>query len=238
MSFRHAVELLRNDFYVLDERYGAGAGMRRSVPLAASAVDVPIKKTTVAKLAAPVSRDADDVQLLREVVEYYHETLVQSPEAIAYLDARGLNDPALINHFKPGYANRTLGLRLPRRNRKTGAELRERLQSIGVCRESGHEHLNGSLVIPLFNHAGDVVQLYGRKLLSNLRAGTPQHLYLPGDHAGVFNLDYLNSHPSEEIILCEALIDALTFWRWGFKQVTSSFGVMVLPMRFCKRWLG
>ncbi|MBK8186897.1 MAG: toprim domain-containing protein [Cellvibrio sp.] len=25
--------------------------------------------------------------------------------------------------------------------------------------------------------------------------------------------------------MCEALIDALTFWRWGFKNVTSSFGV-------------
>ncbi len=96
------------------------------------------------------------------------------------------------------------------------------------------------MVIPLVNKSGEVVQLYGRKILNNLREGTAYHLYLPGDHAGVFNYEYLKScsvahgilppatleHPcSSEIILCEALIDALTFWRWGFKNVTSSFGV-------------
>ena len=29
---------------------------------------------------------------------------------------------------------------------------------------------------------------------------------------------------SEEIILCEALIDAMTFWVHGFRNVTSSYG--------------
>ena len=208
VSFRHAVELLKNDIGAVTSSLAA---------------ESPIKKTTVPKLAAPVSSDVDDVKLLREVVDYYHETLLQSPEAIAYLESRGLNDPELINHFKLGHANRTLGLRLPHKNRKAGAELREKLQHVGVYRESGHEHLNGSLVIPLLNKSGDVVQLYGRKLLNNLREGTAYHLYLPGDHAGVFN--YADLVGCEEIILCEALIDALTFWRWGFKNVTSSYGV-------------
>ncbi len=157
------------------------------------------------------------------MVNYYHETLLQAPEALAYLDSRGLNDPELINHFKLGYANRTLGLRLPQKNRKAGAEVRSRLQALGVYRKSGHEHLNGSLVVPLLSQAGDVVQLYGRKILDNLREGTAYHLYLAGDHAGVFNCAGLVG--SEEIILCEALLDALTFWRWGFRNVTSSYGV-------------
>ena len=209
VSFRHAVELLKNDI---------GA-----VTSSLAAKTESIKKTTVPKLAAPVSVDADDQTLLCEVVDYYHETLLQSPEAIAYLDSRGLNDQELIKHFKLGYANRTLGLRLPFKNRKAGAELREKLQRLGVYRESGHEHLNGSLVVPLFNQSGDGVQLYGRKILNNLREGTAYHLYLAGDHAGVFNYEGLVGQ--EEIILCEALIDALTFWRWGFKNVTSSYGV-------------
>jgi len=207
VSFRHAVELLKND--IADSSLVASSE--------------PIKKTTVPKLAAPVSVDADDQTLLREVVDYYHETLMDSLEGIAYLEARGLADGALMKHFKLGYANRTLGLRLPQKNRKTGAELREKLQRIGVYRESGHEHLNGSLVVPLFNAAGDVVQLYGRKIRDDLREGTAYHLYLAGDHAGVFNLEGLRG--CEEIILCEALLDALTFWRWGFKNVTSSYGV-------------
>jgi DNA primase len=209
VSFRHAVELLKNDIAAASSSLAANS-------------ELPIKKATVPKLAAPVSVSADDKTLLRDVVNYYHETLVQAPEALAYLDSRGLNDPELIAHFKLGYANRTLGLRLPQKNRKAGAELRSRLQSLGVYRESGHEHLNGSLVVPLLNQAGDVVQLYGRKILDNLREGTAYHLYLAGDHAGVFNHAGLVEH--EEVILCEALLDALTFWRWGFKNVTSSYG--------------
>jgi DNA primase catalytic core len=211
VSFRHAVELLKHDV--------------PAVTSSLAAVPEPIKKTTVPKLAAPVSVDADDQTLLREVVDYYHETLMDSVEGIAYLEARGLADGALIKHFKLGYANRTLGLRLPQKNRKTGAELREKLQRLGVYRESGHEHLNGSLVVPLFNAAGDVVQLYGRKIRDDLREGTAYHLYLAGDHAGVFNLEYLQATKPGDIILCEALIDALTFWRWGFRNVTSSYGV-------------
>lgn len=212
VSFRHAVELLKNDIGAVSSSLAANT-------------ETPIKKTTVPKLPVPVSTDANDHELLRDVVNYYHETLLQSPEANAYLESRGLNDPELINHFQLGYANRTLGLRLPHKNRKAGAELREKLQRIGVYRESGHEHLNGSLVIPLLDKSQNVVQLYGRKILNNLREGTAYHLYLPGDHAGVFNIEYLQNNPAYELILCEALIDALTFWRWGFKNVTSSYGV-------------
>ena len=33
------------------------------------------------------------------------------------------------------------------------------------------------------------------------------------------------SRRSQEVILCEALIDALTFWGAGFRNVTASYGV-------------
>ena len=90
-------------------------------------------------------------------------------------------------------------------------------------RESGHEHFNGSIVIPIFDEQGHVSEMYGRKITTGLRPGTPLHLYLPGPHRGVFNVEALSS--SKEIILCEALIDALTFWCAGFRNVTSSYGV-------------
>src|SRR2546422_5689936 len=41
-------------------------------------------------------------------------------------------------------------------------------------------------------------------------------------HEGVWNLEALQH--SEEIILCEALIDALTFWCAGYRNVTASYG--------------
>jgi DNA primase len=82
------------------------------------------------------------------VVGFYAQTLKESPEALGVLARRGLDESGLIEEFRLGYANRTLGYRLPAKNRKPGAELRGKLQALGVFRATGHEHLSGSLVIP------------------------------------------------------------------------------------------
>jgi DNA primase catalytic core len=203
VSFRHAVELLREGI----------------TPLAAT----PIKQGTVRKLPPPVAPDADDQALLNQAVGYYHETLKAAPEALAYLKARGLDHPEAVERFKLGFANRTLGLRLPNSQRVAGALMRERLQRIGILRESGHEHFNGSLTIPVLDEAGNVTEVYGRKIRDDLRPGTSKHLYLPGPHRGVWNVEALAVH--REIILTEALIDALTFWCAGYHNVTASYGV-------------
>lgn len=54
----------------------------------------PVKKNTTTKpaspLAASAAASADRQALLRQVIDYYHETLKQSPEALAYLEKRGL----------------------------------------------------------------------------------------------------------------------------------------------------
>ena len=204
ISFRHAVELLRADH------------------LSATPIQ-PVKHGTVRKLPPPVAREADDRLLLKQVVDYYNETLKQSPEAMKYLQSRGLTSSEMIDRFRLGFANRTLGYRLPAKNRAAGAEMRGRLQRLGVLRESGHEHFNGSVVIPVFNRSGEAVEMYGRKVTPNLREGTPNHLYLPGAHAGVWNEEAVAV--SKEMILCESLIDALSFWSAGFRNVTASYGV-------------
>ncbi len=158
-----------------------------------------------------------------QIVDYYSRTLKQSPEALKYLASRGLQSSEIIDRFKLGFANRTLGYGLEGKNRVAGAELRGRLQKLGILRESGHEHFNGSVVVPVFNASGEVVEMYGRKITAKLREGTPLHLYLPGEHRGVWNEEALIA--SKEIILCEALIDALTFWVAGHRNVTASYGV-------------
>jgi DNA primase len=204
VSFRHAVELLRTDPALV-------------------ASSRPVKESTVRKLPAPVALDADDQALLNQVIDYYHRTLKQNPEALAYLAKRGLHHSEIVERFQLGYANRTLGLRLPMKNRREGAQLRGQLQRLGLMRESGHEHFAGSLIVPVCDEAGQVVEVYGRKINDNLRGGTAYHLYLPGPHQGVWNLEAVKV--SEEIILCEALIDALTFWCAGYRNVTASYGV-------------
>lgn len=205
VSFRHAVELLRSD-----------------MPLAGGAGRV-VKASTVRRLPAPVAMEGDELDALEQVAAYYHQRLKESPEALAYLKKRGLHSAEAIEHFRLGFADRTLGLRLPEKNRRAGAQLRERLQRLGVMRESGHEHLAGSLVVPLCNAEGRVVGMYGRKVTANLRPGTPLHLYLPGPHRGVWNAQGITG--CKQVVLCEALLDALTFWCAGVRNVTASYGV-------------
>jgi DNA primase catalytic core len=202
VSFRHAVELLRSDM---------------------GSTGNTAKVASIRALPAPVSADADDVHLLKQVADYYHQTLKESPEALEYLKARGLTHPDVVTRFGLGFSNRTLGLRLPMKNRDAGAAIRGRLQRLGILRESGHEHFNGSLVIPICDNEDNVAEMYGRKITRNLGPGIPLHLYLPGPHKGVFNSAWLTGR--KQVILCEALIDALTFWCAGFQNVTASYGV-------------
>jgi DNA primase len=215
VSFRHAVELLRGESPSL-------AAPLPSEPRGRQQGPVP-KKSTAAKLPTLTERSVDDEALLRQVVGFYHATLKESPEALEYLAKRGLQHPELIERFQLGYANRTLAYRLPAKTREAGAELRTRMQGLGILRATGHEHLTGSLVVPVIAEDGRVTEMYGRKITRNLRPGTPDHLYLPGPHRGVWNLEAVAA--SKEVILCESLIDAMTFWCAGLRNVTTSYGV-------------
>jgi len=205
ISFRHAVELLRD---------GHASRIITSGKVA--------NHSTISRLPAPVELTADDQTLLHQVVEYYHSRLKESPAALAYLEKRGIKSEEALLKFKLGFSDRTLGLRLPQKNRREGAEIRERLTQIGIYRQSGHEHFNGSIIIPVMDENGIITEIYGRKINDNLREGTPYHLYLPGPHRGIFNPEALCS---EDIILCESLIDALTFWVNGLRNVTTSYGI-------------
>lgn len=202
VSFRHAFELLAE-----------GAAFT-------AAPEQLTHKATVPKLAAPVAFDADDAALLKQVTDYYQERLWKNPQALDYLKRRGLDDEALLKRLRIGFADRSLGLTLPHKNRKDGADIRARLTRLGIYRESGHEHLNGCIIVPVSNAAGEVTELYGRRLDDGGKSGI-KHLYLPGPHVGIFHREALQH---EEVILCEALIDALTFLAAGFDNVTSIYG--------------
>ena len=64
VSFRHAVELLRND------------------PALAASSARPLKISRVRRLPSPVALDAEDQQLLNQVIGYYHDTLKQWPQRL------------------------------------------------------------------------------------------------------------------------------------------------------------
>jgi len=205
VSWRHAVELLRAD-----------------LPQLSTDQAPVVKKSTTEKLPRIAEPDVEDQALLGRVVGYYHQTLLDTPRAQEYLRSRGLEDPEMLAHFRLGFADRSLCYRIPASNRQAGAQLRGRLRKLGVLRKSGHEHFRGSIVVPLFDAEGRVVQMYGRKVTRGLRSGTPNHLYLQGPQRGVFNRAAFLA--SKELILCEAILDALTFWCAGHRNVTTTYG--------------
>ena len=206
VSFRHAYELLKN-----------GAAFTGAPSCQ------PVKKATVPKLPAPVTPDGDDQAALRQVLDYYHERLKENPDALAYLKKRGLTAEA-VAAFKIGFVDRTLGLRLPNNQRKEGAALRERLTRLGLLRDSGHEHLRGRIVFPVIAETGEIGTVYGRSI--DEKGKHDRHLFLPGPQRGVWNPAALKS---PEVILTEGIIDALTFWGAGFKNVTPSYSAKALP---------
>ena len=159
---------------------------------------------------------------MRQVIDYYQSRLKQTPAALEYLQKRGINSSEALERFQIGLSDRSLGLRLPRNNVKDGREIRGRLQELGVYRSSGHEHFNGCIVFPVITVKGLITEIYGRRLARSRDQSSP-HLYLPGPHKGVWNEAALSA--GEEVILCESIIDALTFWCAGFRNVTTSYGI-------------
>lgn len=214
VSLPHAVQLLKNGAQLEGERVGVARSVQRHLP----------------SLAADT---ADDQALLVRVTDYYHAALKQSPEALAYLQGRGLTNGELVDRFKLGYADRTLTYRLPPGQNVAGKEIRARLQTLGVYRSSGHEHLNGCIVVPVIGieesampeQCGQVMQLYGRRIAPNNKVAGDQarHMYLPRPLRGVWNEAALVA--DQEIILCESLIDAMTFWCAGHRNVIAAYGV-------------
>lgn len=192
---------------------------------------------TVAACERSVLTDIDDdgQALLHQVVKHYHNQLLSSVEAKEWLVKRGLTDPELLTHFKLGYAGlHGIAPVMPSKSSKAGKQMRERLEGLGVVRSSTHQdHFRGCFMVPVMGFSesacvaqrGKVLQLYGRRTQPDYKIikGNPKHLYLPSPLVGVWNESCLVG--SDTVILCEALIDAMTIWCAGYRNVISSYGV-------------
>jgi len=205
MSFRRAAEKLA-------ARLG----------IAPEAAKITTRQGTAHEILAAPDDSLTDAQLMGIVTDFYHQTFLNQPQAMQYLQKRKCFHPEAVKRFRIGYANRTLGYRVPTTT-AAGRTLKERLQKLGILRkETGHEHLNGSVAFPICDRQGVPVQVYGRKITDGLRKGTPLHLYLEAPKRGLWNPESVM--PGGELILCEAVLDALTFWCAGFRNVTCTFG--------------
>jgi DNA primase len=150
--------------------------------------------------------------VLARVVEHYHKSFCERSDAQEYLDQRGLTDADLLRAHKVGYADGSLLKLLPKQG-----ELRDQLVRLGVITAEGRELLGGCVVVPIPDPvSGQWVNLYGRGVR------TPRHCYLPGPLRGVLN--FQAARTSEEVILTESVLDALSFHQAGIAAAIPLYG--------------
>jgi len=154
-----------------------------------------------------------------QVVAHYRTALLNDADTLARLHKLGITGEA-VDHFELGLADRSLVLRLPSHRLRAGVDARSRLQRMGILRDNGHEHLRGSVVVPIRDREGRIVQLYGRKLGRGLRPGTELDLYLPGERRGCWNLPHLDL--AHEVVIYREPLQALKAWSAGERNVTTS----------------
>jgi DNA primase len=157
--------------------------------------------------------EATRAKLLARVAGFYGKTLHRDRAGLDYLKTRRLDDPAMLELFGVGYCNGTMKNALPQ-----SGELVEQLKAIGVLNEKGNESFYGRIVVPICDVSGKVVSLYGRRLDDD----QPRHLYLRGEHRGVFN--GLTAKTQQTLIVTEAILDAMSLWATGFRNVISLYG--------------
>jgi DNA primase catalytic core len=162
--------------------------------------------TTPRELPAGYTRHS----LLQLALAHYQKRFQECPEAQAYLQNRGLGDPALWQTFGLGYCDGSILPTLPR-----NGDVRHGLTTLGVLNEYSREHFKGCIVVPLFHPDDGLVALYGRRIDPEARN---RHLYLPGPKRGVLNWEALQTAPA--VVLTEGILDTLSLWAAGVSNAT------------------
>ena len=196
-------------------RLGSTASVELPSPVRPLAAVRPLS----AHRRAPSGRGPTD--LLSRVAGIYHQAFLLSEKARDYAAARGLTKPDLLSALPIGYADGSLLDTAPE-----GSETWEALRALGVVTATGRELLSGCLVIPLRDLSGTVVSLYGRRVEAPVETGggpdRPRHFYLPGPRRGLVNASCLAT--TDELILTESVIDALSFLEAGLPNAVPLYG--------------
>lgn len=157
-------------------------------------------------------------ELLQQAVSFYQESFLNDRRGVEYLDGRGIRGNDLYRDFKIGIVNGGLKKTL---SADDNHELVRGLKEIGLLNTGGQEHFLNCVIFPIFDENDNVSGIYGRKISSLNQLS--DHLYLPGPRTGVWNWQALKL--SKEIILTESIIDALSCYVLGFRNVIPLYGV-------------
>jgi DNA primase len=198
ISFNEAVERLRN-YFPNGELPGSGKKPSEAV-----------KEEKKSKSQSVKAR-----KLLARVVNYYQHTFTEDKKGLDYLKARGIIDHQSLKDFGIGFVNGSLRDILP-----DDKEVIKTLKNLGILNKKGNEVFYNSVVFPLYDREGGVTGLYGRNINEENQV---KHLYLAGARNGLINRQALKR--SSSIILTESIIDGLTLYDQGFKNVVPAYGV-------------
>jgi DNA primase len=177
-------------------------------------------RQSLACLNPKTTPEAGSIDVFERTVAFYQQQLDHYPEAMLYLNKRGLHDPALIKELEIGYA--------------PGGILRRHLTAQGysfdLLRQSGLLNVNGSdalyqrVVFPL-REGEQIVNLYGRSI-----GAAFAHRFLPGTKSGLYAWEKVRHY--SEVILVEGLFDYAVLRQAGFHNVTCSLGTHLNAEQF------
>jgi len=194
---------------------GQGGDLIRFVELS-QRLSFPQSLTYLQQQSAP----AHAAEALERAAAFYQQQLPRHPEALRYLERRGVHDPALIEELRIGYA--------------PGGNLRRHLTDQGYCLESLQRHglvnpwgcdaFHRRVVFPCCQDR-QVVNLYGR----SIGAAFP-HRFLPGPRGGLVAWESVRQFST--VILVEGVFDLAVLWQAGFCNATWTFGTHLTPFQF------
>jgi DNA primase len=156
----------------------------------------------------PVLSRAATEPLLESVYDFYQQQLARHQTARAYLAARGIHDPAVIERMRVGYAP---GACLRGHLMRLGYE-RPTLRQCGLIDAQGRDAFFRCLTFPL----AEAGNLYGRWLADG------RHRFLPGSKGGLYGWSRVAS--GARVILVEGLFDVAALWQAGFAETVAALG--------------
>ncbi|EAR11065.1 toprim domain-containing protein [Reinekea blandensis] len=204
-------------------------------------MDLYVEKQGAISIARNLSHDVDDSvfvvpdsissqerRLTDQVLQHYQKTLKTHVRARRFMCHRGLDDQKLVDQFRIGYADRTLGLSLQKLSKEDEASSRGALQRVGLLKPSGHEFFRGALVVPFINGEGIVTGAYGRRITKKLKTHSVYFVHWRTPETRFFNEAAIQKQ--SEVFLCKNPLDALSLWSLGLTNTIALMGVFSFSM--------
>jgi DNA primase len=169
-------------------------------------------RQSLAYLQQHEAASADPAAVLEQAAAFYQQQLHRYPEALSYLEQRGLHDLSTFQELRIGYAP---GGCL-RQHLTAQGYAGDLLQHLGLLNTRGCDTFYQCIIFPCC-HGERVINLYGRSITTAVA-----HRFLPGSKGGLYAWEQVQQCP--EVILVEGLFDYAVLWQARFHHVTCSFG--------------